>query len=456
MATLLARNASMLVTMNEDREEISGGGFFARDGWIEKVGPSASLPASADQVLDLTDQIVVPGLVNTHHHFYQTLTRAIAQDAPLFEWLTTLYPIWARMTPDDIRVSTRTALVELAMSGCTTSSDHLYLFPNGSRLEDEIEPARQLGMRFHAAHGSMSLGQSDGGLPPDSVVETIDTILAESERLIQAHHDPAPGALTRIVLAPCSPFSVTPEVMRESAALARRHGVHLHTHLAETIDEEEFCIREFGSPPLQYAEDLGWAGRDVWFAHAVHPGRGGVDWMARTGCGVAHCPSSNMRLASGIAPVAGYLAAGVPTGLGVDGSASNDGGHLLGEARQAMLLARVAASPGLIHADQQPQMSARTALEMATLGGAAVLGRRDIGSLEPGKVADFAVFDLNRIEFAGARHDPVAALLLCAPVPARHTYVHGSAVISDGRPVALELEHLLEEHNRASQRLING
>jgi len=456
VTTLLVRNATMLVTMNGRREEIPDGGLFARDGWIEQVGPSGSLPFSADEVLDLSGQIVIPGLVNTHHHFYQTLTRAIAQSAPLFEWLTTLYPIWARLTPADIRVSTQTALIELAMSGCTTSSDHLYLFPNGSRLEDTIEPARELGMRFHAAHGSMSLGESDGGLPPDSVVETVDTILAESERLIKAHHDPTPGALTRIVLAPCSPFSVTPEVMRESAALARRHDVRLHTHLAETKDEEEFCIREFGSPPLQYAEDLDWAGSDVWFAHAVHPGRGGVDWMARTGSGVAHCPSSNMRLGSGIAPISDYLAAGVATGLGVDGSASNDGGHLLGEARQAMLLARVAASPGLVHAEEQPQMSARTALEMATLGGAAVLGRDDIGALEPGKVADFAAFDLNQIEFAGALHDPVAALLMCAPVPARHTYVHGSPVVTDGRPVALELESLLDEHNRASRRLIEG
>ncbi len=456
MATLLVKNASMLVTMNENRDELTGGGFFARDGWIEQVGPSGSLPATADDVLDLTDQIVIPGLINTHHHFYQTLTRAIAQSAPLFEWLTTLYPIWARLTPDDIRVSTKTALVELALSGCTTSSDHLYLFPNGSRLEDAIEPARELGMRFHAAHGSMSLGQSQGGLPPDSVVESAEAILAESERLILAHHDSSPGALTRIVLAPCSPFSVTPEVMRESAALARRHGVRLHTHLAETKDEEDFCLREFGAPPLQYAEDLDWAGPDVWFAHAVHPGEGGVEWMARTGSGVAHCPSSNMRLGSGIAPVADYLAAGVATGLGVDGSASNDGGTLLGEARQAMLLARVAASPGLIHAEEQAQMSVRTALEMATLGGAAVLGRDDLGALVPGKVADFATFDLNRIEFAGALHDPVAALLLCAPVPALHTYVHGAPVIRNGRPVTVELEALLEDHNRASQRLIGG
>lgn len=456
MATLLVKNATVLVTMDIERQEIPDGGLFARDGWIEHVGPTSDLPTQADEVFDAAGKVVIPGLVNTHHHFYQTLTRAIAQDAPLFAWLATLYPIWERMTPTDIRVSTKVALLEMAMAGCTTSSDHLYLFPNGSRLEDEIEPARELGMRFHAAYGSMSLGESEGGLPPDSVVETEDAILTESARVIEAHHDPTPGAMTRVVLAPCSPFSVTPSIMRESAALARTYGVRLHTHLAETKDEEAFCLSQFGRPPLLYAEDLDWAGDDVWFAHAVHPGLGGVEWMAHTGCGVAHCPSSNMRLGSGIAPVADYLAAGVPTGIGVDGSASNDGGHLLGEARQAMLLARVAASPGLVHEEEQPQMPARTALEMATRGGAAVLGRDDVGSLEVSKCADFTAFDLNRIEFAGALHDPVAALLLCAPVPASHTYVHGRPVVAEGRPLGVELEKLLEEHNRASRRLIEG
>lgn len=456
MTTLLVENATVLVTMDEERREIAGGGLFARDGWIQQVGSSDELPRSADRVLDLRGHVVVPGLVNTHHHFYQTLTRVIAQDSPLFDWLTTLYPIWARMTPEDIRVSTQVALLELAMAGCTTSSDHLYLFPNGARLEDQIEPARRLGMRFHAAYGSMSLGESDGGLPPDSVVESPDAILAESIRVIEAHHDASPGALTRVVLAPCSPFSVTPDVMRESADLGRQYGIRLHTHLAETRDEETFCLETFGKGPLAYAEELGWTGADVWFAHAVHPGPGGVEWMARHGCGVAHCPTSNMRLGSGIAPVAGYLAAGVPVGIGVDGSASNDGGNLLAEARQAMLVARVAGSPGLIHEEAQPQLPARTALEVATLGGAAVLGRDDIGSLAPGKCADFAAFDLRRIEFAGALHDPVAALLLCAPVPAAHTYVQGSPVVSDGKPVAVELETLLERHNRAARRLVEG
>ncbi len=456
MVTLLVKNATVLVTMDEHRRELPGGGLFARDGWIEQVGSTAELPGSADRVLDAAGLIVVPGLVNTHHHFYQTLTRAIAQNSPLFDWLTTLYPIWARLTPEDIRISTRVALLEMAMSGCTTSSDHLYLFPNRSRLEDEIEPARELGIRFHAAYGSMSLGRSRGGLPPDSVVESEEKILAESVRVIEAHHDPAPGAMIRVVLAPCSPFSVTPDIMRESARLARRYGVHLHTHLAETKDEEAFCLERFGKDPLAYAEDLDWVGSDVWFAHAVHPGEGGPGWMARHGCGVAHCPSSNMRLASGIAPIARYLEAGVRVGLGVDGSASNDGGNLLGEARQAMLLARVAGSPGLAGAEEMPQMPARTALEMATLGGASVLGRDDVGVLAPGKCADFAAFDLDRLEFSGALHDPVAALLLCSPVPAAHTYVHGSPVIAEGRPVAVELEDLLEQHNRASRRLIGG
>jgi len=445
VTTLLVKHATVLATMDEHRREIRDGGFFARDGWIEQVAPTEELPSSADAVLDLSDHVVVPGLVNTHHHLYQTLTRAYGQDAELFEWLTTLYPVWAKLTPDDVAISARLGLTELALSGCTTTSDHLYLFPNGARLDDEIEAAREVGIRFHAARGSMSLGQSDGGLPPDSVVEDERSILDDTRRVIESFHDPTPGSMLRIVVAPCSPFSVTQDLMRESAVLARHYGVGLHTHLAETIDEEAFCMDRFGLPPLAYAESVGWVGSDVWFAHAVHMSGPEIARMAQTATGIAHCPASNMRLGSGIAPIAEYLDAGVRTALGVDGSASNDGNDLLGEARLAVLLARVR---------RQGMMPVRSGLEMATLGGAQVLGREDIGALVPGKAADFAAFDLNRIEYAGAQHDPVAALLLCAPTRAAYTYVHGRAVVREGQPANVELEALVEQHNRAAARLL--
>lgn len=449
--TLLVKHASVLVTMDENRREISDGALFARDGWIEQVGATAELPSTADDVIDATGHIVIPGLVNTHHHLYQTLTRALpdTQDAELFPWLQTLYPVWERIRPDDVRVSAEVGLSELAMSGCTTTSDHLYLFPNGSRLDDEIEAARRVGLRFHAARGSMSLGESDGGLPPDSVVEDEDTILDDTRRVIETYHDGEPGSLLRIVVAPCSPFSVTTAAMRESAELARSYGVSLHTHLAETVDEEAFCRAQFGLDPVAYAESVGWVGEDVWFAHGVHIDDAGIALMARTGTGVAHCPASNMRLGSGIAPVGEYLDAGVRVGLGVDGSASNDGNDLIGEARLAMLLARV------LHGDR-PLLGVRAALEIATLGGAAVLGRDDIGSLATGKTADFAAFDLNRIEYSGAGEDPVAGLLLCAPTRAVYTYVHGRAVVHEGRPVGVELEPLIEQHSKAAHRLVAG
>lgn len=448
MSTLLVRNAAVLATM--DGREIPDGGFFARDGWIEQVGPTDELPASADDVFDATDHIVLPGFVNTHHHFYQTLTRAVAAaaDAELFDWLVTLYPIWARLTPDDIRVSTQVALAELALSGCTTSSDHLYLFPNGSMLDDEIEAAKEVGLRLHAARGSMSLGRSAGGLPPDSVVEDEASILADTQRLIETYHDPEPGAMTRIVVAPCSPFSVTTQAMVDAAELARHYGVHLHTHLAETRDEDAFCREQFGMPPLAYAEHVGWMGPDVWFAHGVHVDESGIAAMAATGTGVAHCPTSNMRLGSGIAPVTSYLQAGVRVGLGVDGSASNDGSHMIDEARHALLLARVE------HGDD-PLLEARTALQLATVGGASVLGRNDIGVLAPGKAADFIAIDANRIEFAGV-DDLVAAVTLCAPTTVDHSYVHGRPVVSEGRLLGLDLPPLLERHRAAARRLLAG
>jgi len=459
MSTLLVKNATLLVTMDDQRREIPGGGLFIRDGFIQQVGLTPDLPAAADTVLNLDGHIIFPGLVNTHHHFYQTLTRALpaAQNANLFNWLKTLYPIWARLTPEEIFISTQTALAELALSGCTTASDHLYLFPNGSRLDDEIEAARQVGLRLHASRGSMSLGQSQGGLPPDSVVDTEEHILADSQRLIETYHDPEPGAMTRLVLAPCSPFSVTADLMRQSAVLAREYRVHLHTHLAETQDEEQFCLQKFGYRPVAYMESLDWVGNDVWFAHAVHVQPGEIISLARSECGVAHCPSSNMRLASGIAPVMAYLQAGVRVGLGVDGSASNDSSHMLAEARQTMLLSRLDAGlqGASLSGRQAPSlMTARQALELSTRGGASVLGRSDLGSLAPGKCADFCAIDLNRLEYAGALIDPVAALVFCAPVKVDYSVVHGRVVVEHGQLCTLDLPTQIEKHNRAAWRLM--
>ena len=372
MGTLLIRNAAILVTMDKDRREIPGGGVYCDGNRIVHVGPTEELPSSADEVIDAAGQIVLPGLVNTHHHMYQSLTRVVpaAQDAELFGWLKALYPIWARLTPEMIAVSTQTAMAELILSGCTTTSDHLYIYPNGCRLDDAIEAAQAIGMRFHASRGSMSLGESLGGLPPDSCVESEPAILADTQRLIETYHDPERFSMLRLVVAPCSPFSVTTGLMEESARLARHYGVSLHTHLAENVNDVAFSRERFGQSPAEYAESLGWIGPDVWHAHCVQLDEPGIRLFARTGTGVAHCPCSNMRLASGIAPVRQMRCEGVPVGLGVDGSASNDAGHLLGEARQAMLLQRVGFGPAA--------MTARQALEMATLGGAQVLHRDDI------------------------------------------------------------------------------
>ncbi len=461
MSTLLVKHAHLLLTMDDRRRELADGGLFIRDGFIEAVAPTSELPQKADEILDLSGHLLLPGLINTHHHFYQTLTRVVppAQDANLFHWLKTLYPIWARLTPEDIFISTKTALAELALSGCTTSSDHLYLFPNGSKLDDEIAAAQEMGMRLHASRGSMSLGESQGGLPPDSVVDTESHILEDSLRLIQRYHDPAPGSMTQIVLAPCSPFSVTADLMRESAALAREYGVALHTHLAETEDEERFCLEKFGYRPARYMESLGWLGEDVWFAHGIYINEEEIQLFAETGSGVAHCPSSNMRLASGIAPIREYREAGVRVGLGVDGSASNDGSHLLAEARQAFLLSRV--REGLLgfsrsEEDANPLMSARDALWLATRGGAAILGRDDIGALAPGKCADFTAIDLSALEYAGALHDPAAAAIFVQPVHAAYTVVGGKFIVREGKLVVEDEEKLIEKHNAAAARLLNG
>ena len=461
MATLLVKNATLLVTMDSTRRELADCGFLAQDGFIQSIGPTSQLPQTADTILDLKGCLVLPGLVNTHHHFYQTLTRAVpaSQNANLFNWLKTLYPIWAGMNPEDIYISTQTALAELALSGCTTASDHLYLFPNGSTLDDEIAAALEIGVRLQASRGSMSLGESKGGLPPDSVVENEDYILGDSVRLIERYHDPKPGAKVQIVLAPCSPFSVTGDLMRQSAALARQYGVHLHTHLAETQDEDEFCQRQFGYRPVGYMQSVDWIGPDVWFAHSVHVNPSEIDLFARTGCGVAHCPSSNMRLASGIAPLREYMRAGVKVGLGVDGSASNDSSHLLAEARQALLLARLRAGieGASLTGDKTSQLlTARQVLELATIGGASVLGRSDIGSLETGKCADFVAIKLDKLEYAGALHDPVAAAVFCAPQHVDWNVIGGKIIVQDGQLLTIDVPKLVEKHNRAAKRLVYG
>lgn len=448
MSTLLVKHADLLVTMDNDHRRIPDGGLFVRDNVIERVGPTAELLMEADRVIDARGMIVLPGLINTHHHLYQTLTRAVpaAQDATLFGWLKTLYPIWAGLTAEAVYTSALVGLAELMLSGCTTAADHLYIYPNDCRIDDEIRAAQEIGVRFHACRGSMSLGESKGGLPPDRVVEDEDFILKDAQRAIETYHDPTPCAMLRIVIAPCSPFSVTPDLMREAAALGRSYGVHLHTHLAETLDEERFCLRQFGRRPVGYAEDLGWVGDDVWHVHCVHLNEQEVALFAQTGTGVCHCPSSNMRLASGIAPVRAYLDAGVRVGLGVDGSASNDSSHLLAEARMALLLQRVSGDPA--------GLSAEEALWLATRGGAAVLGRDDIGELSPGKAADFIGLHLDRLDYAGALHDPLAPLVFCTPQRVDLSVINGRVVVEDGQLLTVDLGPVIERHNRMSRELV--
>jgi 8-oxoguanine deaminase len=456
--TLLIRDAALVATQDETRRELADASILIRGNRIEAIGPAAALPRTADEVIDARGHLVVPGLVNAHHHMYQSLTRAIpaVQDAELFAWLRGLYPIWAHLTPEMVQVSTQVAMAELLLSGCTTTSDHLYLFPNGVTLEDSIEGARRAGMRFTAARGAMSVGRSAGGLPPDGLVEREEAILADTERLIARHHDRSFGAMLQIAVAPCSPFSVSPELMRDAAALARRHGVRLHTHLAENDHDVAYSRERFNRTPAEYAEDLGWLGEDVWHAHCVKLDTAGIARFAATGTGVAHCPASNMRLASGIAPVRAMLDAGVPVGLGVDGSASNDGAQLVAEARLALLLQRVGIALAPFGCDRGPAaMTARDALALATRGGARVLGRDDIGQLTPGRCADLALFDLGALGFAGgAVHDPVGALLLCASPPAAFTIVDGRVVVRRGRLESFELEPVVARHVALARELV--
>lgn len=444
MSRLLIRGAETVVTMDAGRREIRGGDILVENGVIRAVG--TNLEAKGAETVSASGCVITPGLVNTHHHLFQTLTRAVpaAQDAALFGWLRTLYPIWARMGPDDIRLSARIGLAELALSGCTCSSDHLYLFPNGARLDDSIQAASEIGIRFTATRGAMSIGESLGGLPPDALTQNETVILKDSERLISAFHDPAPGAMVQIALAPCSPFSVSRELMRDTAILAREKGVRLHTHLAENDEDIAYSLANFGLLPGDYAESLGWTGQDVWHAHCVKLSDREIDLFARTGTGVAHCPCSNARLASGIAPIRQMRDAGVPVGLGVDGSASNDSSHLGLEARQAMLVARLRDGPAA--------MGAREALEIATLGGARVLGRTDIGSLEPGKRADLVIWDIHDLPAAG-QWDPVAALVFCAPIRPRDVYVEGRPIVQDHRLLTADPHRLTEQARTAIARL---
>lgn len=443
MPDIIIRNADTILTMDDNRRELRGADILVRGGVIAGVGHGLEAPGA--KVVNATGCVVTPGLVNTHHHLYQSLTRAVpgGQDALLFGWLKTLYPIWAGFGPEEMRISTLTGLAELALSGCTLTSDHLYLFPNGARLDDTIHAAAEIGMRFHPTRGAMSIGESAGGLPPDSLVAREADILNDMIRLVDRFHDSAEGSMCRVGLAPCSPFSVSRELMRDAAVLAREKGVMLHTHLAENDEDIAYSLEKFGCRPGQYAEDLGWTGADVWHAHCVKLDGAEMELFARSGTGVAHCPCSNCRLGSGIAPVRAMRDKGVKVGLGVDGSASNDAGNLVLEARQAMLLQRVA-----LGADA---MSAREALEIATRGGADVLGRPDCGRLAVGKRADIAVWDTRGIESAGS-WDP-AALLLAGPTKVHHLFVEGRQIVSEGQMRTIDLESVVSEQNRLARKL---
>ncbi|MCR9151155.1 MAG: 8-oxoguanine deaminase [Rhodobacteraceae bacterium] len=447
MVDVLIRRAEAIVTMDDEGRELAGADVLIRGGAVAAVGVNLAAPGA--EVVEARGCVVTPGLVNTHHHLYQTLTRAVpgAQDALLFGWLRRLYPIWARMGPEEVRVSALVGLAELALSGCALTSDHLYLYPNGARLDDTIDAARDVGLRLHATRGGMSIGESSGGLPPDSLVENEHSILSDCIRVIDSFHDSSNGAMIRIGVAPCSPFSVSRELMRDAALLARDKGVMLHTHLAENEEDVAYSLARFGCRPGQYAEDLGWTGPDVWHAHCVKLDTAEIGLFARSRTGVAHCPCSNCRLGSGIAPVRAMRDAGVRVGLGVDGSASNDAGSLIGEARQAMLLQRVA-----LGADA---MSPREALRLATRGGAEVLGRDDCGRIAPGMRADLAIWDMAGVEAAGA-WDPVAALVLCGPGRVRDLFVEGRQVVRDGQLATIDLPRVIEVQTRLARRLAEG
>lgn len=463
MASLLVRHIAHLATFDDGGREIADGALLVRDNVIEKVGTTTELAdETVDAVLDLTGHLVMPGMVNIHHHMYQNLTRVMVQDDELLVWLKTLYPIWSRLDDDAIGISARVAMAELIASGCTTSSDHLYILPNNCTLDATIDAASELGLRFHAARGAMSRGQSQGGLPPDSCVEKEADILKDAERLISAYHDNARHSMSRIILAPCSPFSVTPGLMKDAAALARSHpGVHLHSHLAEDLFEEIYCQEVYGMRSVEFAESVAWLGPDVWFAHSIFMTSDEIDLFAATGTGVAHCPSANMRCGQGIAKIREMLDKGVPVGLGVDGSASNDTSNMFMEARLAMMLQRVAPNKYLSEAPggrggfggTPSALSAREALTMATRGGAKILGRDDIGHLTPGMSADFIAVKLRQLGLSGTQRDPLAALVMCGPFKVDHSYINGRKIIENGQFVTLDVDRLLEKHESVMQRI---
>ena len=466
MATLLVRNIEHLATFDDQRRELADGAIYINDNVIERVGTTDELQGlDPDRTLDLAGHLVMPGMVNTHHHMYQNLTRLMVQDDELFVWLRALYPVWAKLDDEAIRVSAKVAMAELIQSGCTTSSDHLYVLPNNARLDSAIQAADEIGLRFHAARGAMSRGESQGGLPPDSCVENEAAILKDAGRLIDAYHDPARHAMRRIVIAPCSPFSVTPGLMKDAAALARSHqGVHLHSHLAEDLDEETWCQEIYGMRSVAFAESVGWLGPDVWFAHAIFLDSGEIRRFADTGTGMVHCPSANMRCGQGIAKIREMLDAGVTCGLGVDGSASNDTSNLFLEARLAQMLQRVAPHRYLSEAPggrggfggTPGAMSAREALDMATRGGARLLGRDDIGQLAPGMSADFIAVRLNQLGLSGTQRDPLAAMIMCGPFKVDHSYINGRAVISAGAFTHLDVPSLLADHAAVMRRIYSA
>jgi cytosine/adenosine deaminase-related metal-dependent hydrolase len=451
MGTLLVKNADMVITMDNQRRKLRQAGLFVRDHLIEQIGPTAELPPTADEVIDAAGMAIVPGLVNTHHHFFQSLFRAVpgAQDHGLFDWLVRLFPIYGELTNEAVYISTLTASAEMVLSGCTTSSDHLYLYPNDSTLDTQIRAVQEIGIRFQATRGSLSLGRSKGGLPPDHVVEDEADILKDCQRVVETYHNPNPFSMLRVGLAPCTPFTNSKQLMRETATLARSYpNVRLHTHVAETMDEEIYCLREFNQRPAAYMEEVGWVGPDVWWAHSIFLNRDEIKLLAQTGTGVAHCPSSNMRLGSGICPVREMLDAGVKVGIGVDGSASNDTGHVITEARNAVLLQRVKNGAGAFSVEE--------GLELATLGGAAVLGREaEVGSLAVGKAADFIGVNLNTLAMAGgAVHDPLAALLLCRVDKVDLSVINGKIVVCQGELLTIDLPKLISRHNALAAEFV--